>query len=104
MRQEDLGTLVHQLTRNLPFVEPSARAQSKLGIAMANNRQSAVTIKGVAPKVVLLDTAAQPVIISEQFSRTIGLAIRPTEWSIRTAGGEIELVVGEIVEPDSNLV
>lgn len=78
---EDTGSRIHRLTRGLPFIEPANRATTRLGVAMADNRQSAITIGGIAPRIVLMDTGAQPVIMSHWFAQTIGLtgaAIRPS--------------------------
>ncbi len=53
---------------------------------------------GHTPKVVLLDTSAQLVILGVQSARTMGMLdfkLRKSMWQIRTDSGSIEEVLGE---------
>lgn len=72
-------------------MEPNNKIHAKLGIAMANNQHGMVTINGVAPKVVILDIVAQPVIISQSCANRLGIKYHMTDWTIRIARGRQRL-------------
>ncbi len=53
---------------------------------------------GHTPKVVLLDTGAQPVILGIQFVKKMGMLdnkLRKSMWQIRTISGSVKEVLGE---------
>ncbi len=53
---------------------------------------------GHTPKVVLLNTCAQPVILGVQFAKKMGMLdskLRKSMWQIRTANGNVGEVLGE---------
>jgi hypothetical protein len=55
-------------------------------------------VGGHTPKVVLLDTGAQPVILKVQFAKKMGMLdskLRKYMWQIRTVNGSIKEVLGE---------
>ncbi len=58
---------------------------------------------GHTPRVVFLDTGAQPVILGIQFAKKMGMLdskLRKSMWQIHTASGSIKEVLGE----SSNLI
>ncbi len=53
---------------------------------------------GHTPRVVFLDTGAQPVILRVQFAKNMGMLnskLRKSMWQIRTASGNVKEVLGE---------
>jgi hypothetical protein len=55
-------------------------------------------VGGHTPRVVLLDTSAQPVILGVQFTKKMGMLdskLRKSMWQIHTASGSIEEVLRE---------
>jgi hypothetical protein len=55
-------------------------------------------VGGHTPKVVLLDTGAQPMILGVQFTKKMGMLdskLQKSMWQIRTASGSVEEVLGE---------
>jgi hypothetical protein len=55
-------------------------------------------VEGHTPKVVLLDTGAQPVILGVQFAKKMGMfdsKLRKTMWQIRTASGSVDKILRE---------
>jgi hypothetical protein len=50
------------------------------------------------PKVVYLDTSAQPLILGVQFAKKMGMLdskLRKSMWQIHTTSGSVEEVLGE---------
>jgi hypothetical protein len=55
-------------------------------------------VKEHTPKVVLLDTSVQPMILGVQFAKKMGMLdskLRKSMWQIRTVSGNVEEVLGE---------
>jgi predicted aspartyl protease len=55
-------------------------------------------VGGHTPRVVLLDTGAQPVILGVQFAKKMGMLdskLWKSMWQIRTTNGSVEEVLGE---------
>jgi hypothetical protein len=55
-------------------------------------------VGGHTPKVILLDTSAQLVILGVQFTKKMGMLdskLRKSMWQIRTTNGSVEEVLGE---------
>jgi len=58
-------------------------------------------VGGHTPKVVLLDTSAQLVILGVQFAKKMGMfdsKLRKSMWQIRTTNRNIEEVLGESLD------
>ncbi len=56
---------------------------------------------GHTPKVVLLDTGAQPMILGVQFTKKMGMfdsKLRKSMWQIHNTSGSIEKVLGESLD------
>jgi hypothetical protein len=89
---------LHKVSHSFPKVMPSERTSISTGVAIVNNTRSAIQVGGHTPRVVLLDTGAQPVILGVQFAKKMGMfdsKLRKSMWRIRTASGSVEEVLGE---------
>jgi hypothetical protein len=70
-------------------------------VAIVNNIESTIQVGGHIPKVVLLDTSAQLLILEVQFAKKMGMLnskLRKSMWQIRTASGSVEEVLGESLD------
>jgi len=54
---------LHKVSHSFPKVVPSERTSIATGVAIIDNIGSAIQVGGHTPKVVLLDTCAQPMIL-----------------------------------------
>jgi hypothetical protein len=89
---------LHKVFHSFPKVVPSERISIAIGITIVDNTESAIQVGGHTPKVVLLDTGAQPMILEIQFAKKMGMLdfkLRKSMWQIRTASGSVEEVFGE---------
>ncbi len=89
---------LHKLSHSFPKVVPSERTSIATGVAIVNNTGSAIQVGGHTPRVVLLDTCAQPVILGVKFAKKMGMfdsKLRKSMWQIRTTSGSVEEVLGE---------
>ena len=89
---------LHKVSHSFPKVVPSERTSIATGVAIVDNTSSAIQVGGCTPRVVLLDTGAQPVILGVDFAKKMGLLdskLRKSMWQIRTASGSVEEVLGE---------
>ncbi len=63
-----------------------------------DNTKSTIHVGGHTPRVVLLDTGAQPMILGVQFAKKMGMLdskLQKVMWQICTTNGNIEEVFGE---------
>jgi hypothetical protein len=89
---------LHKVFHSFSKVVPSERTSIATGVAIVDNTESTIQVEGHTPKVVLLDTGAQPVILRIQFAKKMGMLdskLRKSMWQIRTASGSVEEVLGE---------
>ena len=89
---------LHKVSHSFPKVIPSERTSITTGVAIVDNTKLAIKVGGYTPRVVLLDTGAQPVILGVEFAKKMGLLdskLRKSMWQIRTASGSVEEVLGE---------
>ncbi len=89
---------LHKVSHSFPKVVPSERTSVATGVAIVDNTGLAIQVGGHTPRVVLLDTGAQPVILGFQFAKKMGMfdsKLRKSLWQIRTASGSVEEVFGE---------
>jgi len=92
---------LHKVSHSFPKVVPSERTSIATGIAIVDNTRSAIQVGGHTPRMVLLDTGAQPVILGVQFAKKMGMLdskLRKSMWQICTASGNVEEVLGESSE------
>jgi hypothetical protein len=77
---------------------PSERTSITTGVAIIDNIESTIQVGGHTPKVVLLNTSAQPLILGVQFAKKMHMLdskLWKSMWQIRTASGSVEEVFGE---------
>jgi len=77
---------------------PSERTSIAPGVAIVNNTKSSIQVGGHTPKVVLLDTGAQLVILEVQFTKKMGMLdskLWKSMWQIHTASGSVKEVLWE---------
>jgi hypothetical protein len=89
---------LHKISHSFPKVVPNERTSIATRIAIDNNTRPTIQVGGHTPKVVLLDTGAQPVILGVQFAKKMGMLdskLRKSMWQIRTANGSVEAILGE---------
>jgi len=89
---------VHKVSHSFPKVVPSERTSIATRVAIVDNTGSVIQVGGHTPRVVLLDTGAQPVILGVQFAKKMGMLdskLRKSMWQICTASGSVKEVLGE---------
>ena len=85
---------------------PSARGPERRRVqprvAVVKNQFGAILIGDVAPRKVILDTGAQPVMMGRNLFKLLGLTkddVRPSQLQIKTAAGTLEGGLGELLQP-----
>jgi len=94
---------LHKVSHSFPKVVPSERTSIATRVAIVNNTRSAIQVGGHTPRVVLLDTGAQLVILGVQFAKKMGMLdskLWKSMWQIRTASGSVE----EVLRKSSDLI
>ncbi len=89
---------LHKVSHSFSKVVPSERTSITTGVAIVDNIGSAIQVGGHTPRVVLLNTGAQPVILGVKFAKKMGMLdskLRKSMWQIRTASGSVEEVLRE---------
>jgi hypothetical protein len=89
---------LHKIFHSFPKVVPSERTSIATKVAIVNNTKLVIQVGGHTPKMVLLDTGAQLVILGVQFTKKMGMLnskLRKSMWQIHTASGSVEEVIGE---------
>jgi hypothetical protein len=64
---------LHKISHSFSKVMPSERTSIATGVAIVDNTGLAIHVGGQTPRVVLLDTGAQLVIIGVQFAKKMGM-------------------------------
>jgi len=64
---------LHKVFHSFPKVVLSEKTSITIGVAIVDNTESAIQVGGHTPKVVLLDTCAQPMILEVQFTKKMGM-------------------------------
>jgi hypothetical protein len=88
----------HKVSHSFLKVVLSERTSIATGVTIVDNTGLVIQVGGHTPRVVLLDTGAQPVILGVQFAKKMGMLdskLRKSMWQIRTASGSVEEVLGE---------
>jgi len=92
---------LHKVSHSFPKVVPSKRTSITTEVAIVDNTGSSIQVGGHTPRVVHLDTSAQPVILGVQFAKKMGMLdskLRKSMWQIRTTSGNVEEVLGESLD------
>jgi hypothetical protein len=83
---------LHKVFQSFPKVVPNERTFITTRVAIVNNTESVIQVGGHTPRVVLLDTGAQPMILGVQFAKKMGMLdskIRKSMWQICIANGSV---------------
>jgi hypothetical protein len=83
---------LYKVFHSFPKVVPSERTSISTRVAIVNNTESAIQVGGHTPRVVLLDTSAQLMILGIQFAKKMGMfdfKLQKSMWQIRTASGNV---------------
>jgi len=89
---------LHKVFHSFFKVVLSERTSIATGVPIIDNTELAIQVGGHTPRVVLLDTGAQLVILGVQFVKKIGMLnskLRKSMWQIRITSGSVEEVFGE---------
>jgi len=89
---------LHKVFHSFSKVVPSERTSIAIGVAIVDNIGLTIQVGGHTPRVVLLDTSAQPVILGVQFTKKMGMLdskLRKSMWQICTVSGSVKEVFGE---------
>ncbi len=77
---------------------PSEGISIAIEVAIIDNIESVIHVKGHTPRVVLLHIGAQPIIFRVQFTKKMGMLnfeLKKSMWQICTASGSVKEVLGE---------
>jgi len=80
---------------------PSERTSIAIKVAIVDNTELTIHVGGHTPRVVLLDTCAQPVILIVQFVKKMGMLdskLQKSMWQIRTPSGGVKEEFGESLD------
>jgi hypothetical protein len=94
---------LRKVSHSFPKVVLSGRTSIATRVAIINNTESAIQVGGHTPRMVLLDTCAQLMILGVQFVKKMGMLnskLRKSMCQIRTTNGNVKEVIGE----SSNLI
>jgi hypothetical protein len=89
---------LHKVFHSFLKVVLSEKTSIATGVAIIDNTESAIQVGRHTPKVVLLHTGAQPVILEVQFAKKMSMLdskLQKSMWQIRTDSRNIEEVLGE---------
>jgi len=89
---------LHKVSHSFPKVVPSEKTSIITKVAIVDNTGLAIQVGGHTPRVVLLDTCAQLVILRVQFAKKMGMLdskLRKSMWQIRTDSGSVKEVLRE---------
>ncbi len=89
---------LHKVFHSFPKVVSNEKTSIAIEVAIVDNIGSAIQVGGYTPKVVLLNTSAQLVILRIQFAKKMGMLdskLWKSMWQIRTVSGSVEKVFGE---------
>jgi len=92
------GHSLHKVFHSFLKVVPSESTSITIRVAIIDNTKSTIQVGGYTPRVVLLDTCAQPVIFGVQLAKKMGMfnsKLWKFMWQICTASGSVEKVLGE---------
>jgi len=89
---------LHKVSHSFLKVVLNEKTSIAIGVAIVNNTESTIQVGGYTPRVVFLDTSAQPVIFGVFFDKNMGMfdsKLRKSMWQIRTTSGSIKELLGE---------
>ncbi len=89
---------LHKVSHSFLKVVFSERTSITTRVAIVDNTKSEIQVEGHTPRMVLLDTGAQLVILGVQFAKIMGMLnpkLWKSMWQIRIVSGSVEEVFGE---------
>jgi hypothetical protein len=89
---------LHKISHSFSKVVLSEGTFITTEVAIVDNTESTIQVGGHTPRVVLLDTCAQLVILRVQFAKKMGMfdsKLWKSMWQIYTVNGSVEEVFGE---------
>jgi len=92
---------LHKVFHSFSKVVPSERTSITIEVAIVDNTELAIQVGGHTPRVVLLDTGAQPMILRIQFVKKMGMLASKLWkfiWQIRIASGNVKEVLGKSLD------
>ncbi len=92
---------LHKVSHSFLKVVPSERTSIATIVAIVNNTKSTIQVGGHTPRMKLLDTSAQPMILGIQFAKKMGMfasKLQKSMWQICTANGSVKEVLGESLD------
>jgi hypothetical protein len=95
------GHSLHKVSHSFLKVVPSEKTSIATRVAIVNNTESIIQVGGHTPRVVFLDTSAQPLILGVQFAKKMGMLdskLRKSMWQICVISGSVKEVLGERVQ------
>jgi hypothetical protein len=63
----------HKVSHSFLKVVPSERTSITTGVAIVDNTELVIQVGGHTPRMVFLDTSAQPMILGVQFAKKMGM-------------------------------
>jgi hypothetical protein len=84
---------LHKVSHSFLKVVPNERTSITIRVAIVGNIESTIQVGGHTPKMVLLDTSVQPVILGVQFTKKTGMLdskLQKYMWQIYTASGSVK--------------
>jgi hypothetical protein len=88
----------HKIFHSFLKVVLSERTSITIGVAIIDNTKSTIRVGGHTPRMVLLDTSAQLVILGVQFAKKMGMLdskLYKSMLQIQTSSGSVKEVLGE---------
>jgi hypothetical protein len=88
----------HKVFHSFLKVVPSERTSIAIKVAIVDNIELTIQVGGHTPRMILLDTSAQPVILGVQFAKKMGMfdsKLWKYMWQICTTNGGVKEVLGE---------
>ncbi len=92
---------LHRVFHSFLKVVFSDKTSIATRIAIVGNIKSIIQVGGHTPRMVLLDTGAQPMILGVEFAKKMGMLdskLWKSMWQIHTASGSVEEVFGESLD------
>ncbi len=89
---------LHKISHSFLKVVPSEKTSIAIRVVIIDNTELAIQVGGHTPRVVLLDTGAQPVILGVQFTKKMGMLdskLWKSMWQIHISSGNVKEVLGE---------
>ncbi len=88
----------YKVSHSFLKVVPYEKASIATKVAIVDNTELIIQVGGHTPKMVLLDTGAQPMILGVQFAKKMGMLdskLWKSMWQIRNANGNVKEVLRE---------